>query len=146
MSPAQVPAATRALRVLRFLASQPEPVALDQIWHHQRWLAAFPSRGSSANNHAVAEAAGQLAASCAFGWFPYSPRWRADALRDLDRHLRVRGCPRDRLSDPDGGVLDQRRGVTVQITGIALATGTLGILRFASERFACGQVFSQLLD
>ena len=31
LSPAQVPAATRALRVLRFLASQPEPVALDQI-------------------------------------------------------------------------------------------------------------------
>src|SRR6476469_10760402 len=27
----QVPAATRALRVLRFLASQPEPVALDRI-------------------------------------------------------------------------------------------------------------------
>ena len=26
-------------------------MALHQIWHHQRWLAAFPSRGSSANNH-----------------------------------------------------------------------------------------------
>ncbi|MGD9483907.1 alginate lyase family protein [Streptomyces sp. TRM70308] len=64
------------------------PVALDQIWHHQRWLAAFPSRGSSANNHVIAEAAGQLAASCAFGWFPSSARWRADALRSLERHLR----------------------------------------------------------
>ncbi len=53
------------------------PVALQQIWHHQRWLAAFPSRGSSANNHVIAEAAGQLAAACAFGWFPSSPRWRA---------------------------------------------------------------------
>lgn len=31
MSPAQVPAATRALRVLRFLASQPEPVPLERI-------------------------------------------------------------------------------------------------------------------
>ncbi|MEU6809317.1 alginate lyase family protein [Streptomyces sp. NPDC046831] len=64
------------------------PEALDQIWHHQRWLAAFPSRGSSANNHAVAEAAGQFAAACAFGWFPSSARWRADALRSLERHLR----------------------------------------------------------
>ncbi|MFF9809260.1 alginate lyase family protein [Streptomyces coeruleorubidus] len=64
------------------------PVALNQIWHHQRWLAAFPSRGSSANNHVIAEAAGQLAAACAFGWFPSSARWRADALRSLDRHLR----------------------------------------------------------
>ncbi|GAA2643578.1 alginate lyase family protein [Streptomyces vastus] len=64
------------------------PVALNQIWHHQRWLAAFPSRGSSANNHVIAEAAGQFAASCAFGWFPSSARWRADALRSLERHLR----------------------------------------------------------
>ncbi|MFG2475782.1 alginate lyase family protein [Streptomyces fagopyri] len=64
------------------------PVALQQIWHHQRWLAAFPSRGSSANNHVVAEAAGQFAAACAFGWFPSSAGWRADALRSLERHLR----------------------------------------------------------
>ncbi|MFE0250825.1 alginate lyase family protein [Streptomyces sp. NPDC059010] len=64
------------------------PVALNQIWHHQRWLAAFPSRGSSANNHIIAEAAGQFAAACAFDWFPSSARWRADALRSLERHLR----------------------------------------------------------
>ncbi|MFJ5678367.1 alginate lyase family protein [Streptomyces sp. NPDC093097] len=64
------------------------PVALHQIWHHQRWLAAFPSRGSSANNHVIAEAAGQFAAACAFGWFPASARWRAGALRSLERHLR----------------------------------------------------------
>jgi hypothetical protein len=64
------------------------PEALNQIWHHQRWLAAFPSRGSSANNHAIAEAAGQLAAACAFAWFPQSPRWQADALRVLDEQLR----------------------------------------------------------
>ncbi|MFI8092091.1 heparinase II/III family protein [Streptomyces sp. NPDC086080] len=64
------------------------PVALNQIWHHQRWLAAFPSRGSSANNHVIAEAAGQLAAACAFGWFPGSARLRAGALRSLERELR----------------------------------------------------------
>ncbi|MFJ1604972.1 alginate lyase family protein [Streptomyces sp. NPDC088253] len=64
------------------------PVALNQIWHHQRWLAAFPSRGSSANNHVIAEAAGQFAGACAFGWFPSSARWRAGALRSLERQLR----------------------------------------------------------
>ncbi|TJZ54600.1 heparinase [Streptomyces piniterrae] len=64
------------------------PVARNQIWHHQRWLAAFPSRGSSANNHVIAEAAGQFAAACAFGWFPSSARWRAGALRSLERQLR----------------------------------------------------------
>ncbi|MFD7609920.1 alginate lyase family protein [Streptomyces sp. NPDC059828] len=69
------------------------PVALRQIWHHQRWLAAFPSRGSSANNHVIAEAAGQFAAACAFGWFPSSARWRADALRSLERQLRGNTFP-----------------------------------------------------
>ncbi|MFF8774343.1 alginate lyase family protein [Kitasatospora sp. NPDC015120] len=69
------------------------PVALDQIWHHQRWLAAFPSRGSSANNHVIAEDAGQFAAACAFGWFPSSPRWRSAALRSLERNLRANTFP-----------------------------------------------------
>ncbi|RSN49663.1 heparinase [Amycolatopsis sp. WAC 04197] len=64
------------------------PVALNQIWHHQRWLAAFPSRGSSANNHVIAEDAGQLAAACAFAWFPESGRWRDSALASLDKMLR----------------------------------------------------------
>ncbi|MFK0289790.1 alginate lyase family protein [Streptomyces sp. NPDC090442] len=69
------------------------PVALNQIWHHQRWLAAFPSRGSSANNHVIAEAAGQFTAASAFGWFPSSARWRAGALRSLERHLRSNTFP-----------------------------------------------------
>ncbi|WP_236790734.1 alginate lyase family protein [Amycolatopsis sp. GM8] len=63
------------------------PEALHQIWHHQRWLAAFPSRGSSANNHVIAESAGQLAASCAFRWFPESSLWRTQAMASLDEQL-----------------------------------------------------------
>ncbi|MDX3242321.1 alginate lyase family protein [Streptomyces sp. ME18-1-4] len=86
------------------------PVALNQIWHHQRWLAAFPSRGSSANNHVIAEAAGQFAAACAFGWFPSSERWRADALRSLERHLRgntfLSGLNRELATEYHGLVLE----------------------------------------
>ncbi|MER7533873.1 alginate lyase family protein [Streptomyces sp. NPDC097704] len=86
------------------------PVALRQIWHHQRWLAAFPSRGSSANNHVIAEAAGQFAAACAFDWFPSSARWRDDALRSLDRHLRgntfLSGLNRELASEYHGLVLE----------------------------------------
>ncbi|MBW8796596.1 MAG: alginate lyase family protein [Streptomyces sp.] len=86
------------------------PVALNQIWHHQRWLAAFPSRGSSANNHVIAEAAGQFAASCAFAWFPASGRWRADALRSLERHLRgntfASGLNRELATEYHGLVLE----------------------------------------
>jgi hypothetical protein len=62
-------------------------LALRQIRWHQQYLAAFRSRGSSANNHVIAEAAGQLAASCAFGWFPESDRWRRRSARLLEREL-----------------------------------------------------------
>ncbi|MGC0374235.1 alginate lyase family protein [Streptomyces sp. SAI-229] len=86
------------------------PVALHQIWHHQRWLSAFPSRGSSANNHVIAEAAGQFAAACAFGWFPDSARRRADALRSLERHLRgntfLSGLNRELATEYHGLVLE----------------------------------------
>jgi len=61
--------------------------ALGQIYWHQRFLAAFPSRGSSANNHLVAEMAGLLVGSCAFGWFTESERWAHMAFKRLDAAL-----------------------------------------------------------
>lgn len=64
-----------------------DELAVRQIGWHQRYLAKFPSRGSSANNHVVAEAAGQLVASCAFPWFPCSERWRRDSTRLLENEL-----------------------------------------------------------
>jgi hypothetical protein len=62
-------------------------LAVRQIQWHQQFLAAFPSRGSSANNHVIAEAAGQLVASCAFPWYPRSDRWRRASARLLEREL-----------------------------------------------------------
>jgi hypothetical protein len=62
-------------------------LAVRQIRWHQQYLATFRSRGSSSNNHVIAEAAGQLAASCAFGWFPESERWRRTAAALLEREL-----------------------------------------------------------
>jgi hypothetical protein len=62
-------------------------LAVRQIRWHQEYLAAFESRGSSANNHVIAEAAGLLAASCAFPWFPESDRWREHSARLLEREL-----------------------------------------------------------
>jgi Heparinase II/III-like protein/Heparinase II/III N-terminus len=63
------------------------PLAVRQVRWHQQYLAAFRSRGSSANNHVIAEAAGQLVASCAFGWFPESGRWRRASAALLEREL-----------------------------------------------------------
>jgi hypothetical protein len=62
-------------------------LAVRQIGWHQQYLAAFRSRGSSANNHVIAEAAGQLVASCAFPWFPDSERWRRTSAQLLEREL-----------------------------------------------------------
>jgi hypothetical protein len=64
-----------------------DPLAVQQIYWHQRYLSAFRSRGSSANNHVIAEAAGQLVASCAFPWFGPSGRWRRESARLLEREL-----------------------------------------------------------
>lgn len=61
--------------------------ALQQIYWHQRYLARLRSRGSSANNHAIAEAAGQLAGACAFPWYSESGRWRTAARKRLQREL-----------------------------------------------------------
>jgi hypothetical protein len=85
-------------------------LALRQIRWHQEYLAAFESRGSSANNHVIAEAAGQLAASCAFPWFPESPRWRDQSAKLLERTLQSNTFPsgvnRELASDYHGFVLE----------------------------------------
>ena len=62
-------------------------LAVRQIRWHQQYLSAFQSRGSSANNHVIAEAAGQLVASCAFPWFAESDRWRRKSARLLEDEL-----------------------------------------------------------
>ena len=62
-------------------------LAVRQIHWHQSYLAVFKSRGSSANNHVIAEAAGQLVASYAFPWFAESDRWCRDSARLLENEL-----------------------------------------------------------
>jgi hypothetical protein len=68
-------------------------LALQQIYWHQRYLAGFRSRGSSANNHVIAEAAGQLVGACAFPWFSKSARWRTDAAALLEKELEANTFP-----------------------------------------------------
>jgi hypothetical protein len=69
------------------------PEALSQIRWHQRYLAAFRSRGSSANNHVIAEAAGQLVGALAFPWFDQSGRWATQAAALLERELQNNTFP-----------------------------------------------------
>jgi hypothetical protein len=118
------------------------PEARGQIWHHQRWLATFPSRGSSANNHVIAEAAGQLAASCAFGWFPESPSWRDRALRSLDEHL-VRntfdsGLNRELATEYHGLVLELglAAALEAEAAGVEAGASTWSVLLRMTDALA----------
>jgi hypothetical protein len=62
-------------------------LARQQIWWHQTYLAGFRSRGSSANNHVIAEAAGQLIAALAFPWFDESTTWADESANLLQEEL-----------------------------------------------------------
>ena len=62
-------------------------LARKQIWWHQTYLSGFRSRGSSANNHVVAEAAGQLVAALAFPWFEESTAWADESASLLQQEL-----------------------------------------------------------
>lgn len=105
-------------------------VALQQIRWHQEYLAAFRSRGSSANNHVVAEAAGQLTAACAFPWFLESDRWRSQATRLLERSLEDNtfesGVNRELASDYHGFVaeLGLLAAVEAAAAGSPVSAGT----------------------
>jgi hypothetical protein len=109
-------------------------LALRQIRWHQEYLAAFESRGSSANNHVIAEAAGQLAASCAFPWFPESARWRRDAQRllerELDRNTFPSGVNRELATDYHGFVAELGffAAVEASVAGTPLGVATWRLL------------------
>lgn len=87
-----------------------DPVARRQIWCHQAYLAGFQSRGSSGNNHAIAEQSGRFAAACAFPWFRESKAWRIQSAARLEQALRLNtfrdGLNRELASDYHGFVLE----------------------------------------
>jgi hypothetical protein len=62
-------------------------LAQSQIWWHQTYLSGFRSRGSSANNHVIAEAAGQLVAALAFPWYEESAAWADKSASVLQQEL-----------------------------------------------------------
>jgi hypothetical protein len=95
--------------------------ALTQIWWHQSYLAAFRSRGSSANNHVIAEAAGQLVAALAFPWFAESRPWAdtsADLLQqELARNTFPSGVNREMAFEYHGFVAELGLAAAVEADG-----------------------------
>jgi hypothetical protein len=104
--------------------------AVRQIGWHQEYLARLRSHGSSANNHVLAEAAGQLAASCAFPWYHFTSTWRqgaADLLeRELLRNTFPSGLNRELATDYHRFVLELAlvAAVEAQVAGHDLSSDT----------------------
>jgi heparinase II/III-like protein len=105
-------------------------LAVRQVRWHQEYLAVFESRGSSANNHVIAEAAGQLAASCAFPWFAESDRWRRQSTALFERSISDNTFPsginRELASDYHGFVaeLGLFAAIEAEVAGSRLSAAT----------------------
>jgi hypothetical protein len=115
---------------------------LQQLQHHQEWLARLPSHGSSANNHLLAEMAGQFAASCAFPWFPESGAWRDAAAitlrRELVRQTFASGLNREQAAEYHGFVLELGLAAALEgeATGHPLGDEAWHTLRRMSDALA----------
>lgn len=86
------------------------PIFVEQLGRHHQWLAALGSHGSSANNHLIAEAAGQFVAASGFPLFADSASWQTEAAGVLARELEAQTFPdglnRELASDYHGFVLE----------------------------------------
>jgi hypothetical protein len=117
-------------------------LAVRQIRWHQEYLATLESKGSSANNHVIAEAAGRLTASCAFPWFPESLRWRRDSLRLFERELEhntfASGINRELASDYHGFVAELGffAAIEAEIAGTPVSDGTWKLLCAMADAMA----------
>jgi hypothetical protein len=115
---------------------------LRQLRHHQEWLARLPSHGSSANNHLLAEAAGQFAAGCAFGWFPESTAWREAAAatlrRELGRQTFPCGLNRELATDYHGFALELGLAAALEgeLAGHGLGPQAWEVLRRMTDALA----------
>jgi len=97
-------------------------LAHQQIWWHQTYLSGFRSRGSSANNHVVAEAAGQFVAALAFPWFERSTAWAEESASLLQQEIANNTFP----SGVNRELAFDYHGLVAELGLIAAIEGDLG--------------------
>lgn len=106
------------------------PVFLRQLADHQRFVAVLESRGSSANNHLLAEAAGLFVSSCAFPYLSAAGRWRGRSAAVLRREIRAQtfgdGLNRELATDYHGLALELALAAALEgeAVGHPLGAGT----------------------
>lgn len=92
---------------------------LNAVYLHLWEIARKYSRGSSANNHLVGEAAGVFVASSYFHQFKRSPQWQSVSRRILSEEI-------VRQTYPDGGPREQALGYHLFIEHFFLIAGLVG--------------------
>jgi hypothetical protein len=118
------------------------PQFLNQLYHHQTWLATFPSRTSSANNHLIAESAGQFIAAAAFPCFAQSDRWRRQSAELIGRQAFAQtfasGLNRELATDYHGMVLELFLGAAIEgeLTGHSFGSPVWGRIRAMIDALA----------
>jgi Heparinase II/III-like protein/Heparinase II/III N-terminus len=124
-------------------------LAVAQLRWHQQFLAGFRSRGSSANNHVIAEAAGQLVASCAFGWFGESERWRRQSARLLEtellRNTFPTGIGRELASEYQGFVAELGLLAAIEAGAAGVPLSDQAWQRLAAMTDSCAALVDELL-
>ncbi len=99
---------------------------LESIYLHCWTNARSYSRGSSANNHLIGEAAGVYVATAYFPGMPGAARWRAEAREILIRELQ-------RQSYPSGCTREQAIGYQMFVLEFYVFCGLIG--RWSGEEF-----------
>ena len=97
-------------------AFERDRVFVRQLHAHQAWIAAFHGRGTSANNHLVAEMVGLFAASAAFPGFEAGAGWNRLARAALAREV-------ERQTFPDGLNREMAAGYHVFALELFLVAG-----------------------
>jgi hypothetical protein len=117
-------------------------VFLQQLHAHQTWVDKLRSRGTSANNHAIAELAGLLAAALAFPCFPESRRWasKAASLLELEvpRQTFADGVNRELATEYHAFVLELLlfAGVEADAAGFSLSDNYWRMVRAMADALA----------
>ena len=116
-----------------------DPTFAEQLGRHHQWITGLGSHGSSANNHVIAEAAGQFVAASAFPLFADSTEWRDRAAEQLARELAAQTFPdglnRELASEYHGFVLELGLAAWVEavLTGHPVAGELAGPLARAVD-------------
>ncbi|HEX4192875.1 MAG TPA: alginate lyase family protein, partial [Stellaceae bacterium] len=115
------------------------PAFRAQLYNHQRYIVNFRSRGSSANNHLIAEMAGLAASAAAFPWFAESAAWNdlgwSALASEAARQTFADGLNREQASDYHGFVFELVLAAVLAgaLSGRKIAASITDVLRAMAD-------------